>query len=200
MKKLFLHMMVSLDGYIEGPNKELDWSRELGIDEEFEEYSNEMLRSIGGILLGRNVYEVFINYWPNAFENPAMAPDPSNPSRHLEAARLLHEMPKYVVSTTMKEAPWNNSHIIREKIQDEIKKLKEKPGKEIAMFGGAELANSLMEMNLINEFRLIVNPVILGGGTPLFRDGLPKTELELASTRRFKSGAIILTYIPHSEL
>jgi dihydrofolate reductase len=191
MTKIFLHIMVSLDGYIEGPDQELDWHF---VDKEFEDYSNEMLRSISAIMLGRNVYEVFLNYWPHAFENPAMAPDPSDPSRHLEAARLLHELPKYIVSTTLKTTGWHNTHLIGNNLREEVIKLKQKPGKDIALFGGATLASSLIEMNLIDEYRLIVNPVILGDGTQLFRKGLPKTEFTLTGSRKFKSGAMLLKY------
>jgi dihydrofolate reductase len=184
-------MMVSLDGYIEGPNKELDWHF---VDEEFEEYSNEMLRSIDGMVLGRKIYQLYLDYWPNAFENPAGAADSSNPERHLEAARLLHEKPKYVVSATMKEPGWNHAQILSGDVEIEIKKLKNQPGKDLVVFGGAELASSLMELNLIDDYRLIVNPVVLGGGKPLFRKGLPKTEMRLTGTRRFESGAMMLLY------
>ncbi len=187
-------MMVSLDGYIEGPNKELDWSRALGIDEEFEEYSNEMLRSIGGMVLGRKIYQLYLGYWPNALDNPAGAADHSNPELHLEAARLLHEKPKYVVSNSLKEAGWNQAQILSGDLETEIKKLKDQPGKDLVVFGGASLACSLMELNLIDEYRLIVNPVVLGGGTPLFRRGMAKTEMNLTGTRRFNSGAVLLVY------
>jgi dihydrofolate reductase len=196
MRKLFLHMMVSLDGYIEDANKEIDWSRELGMDEEFEDYSNEMLRSIGGMVLGRKIYQLYLGYWPKAFDNPAGAADHSNPERHLEAARLLHKKPKYVVSNTLKEAKWNQVQILSGDLEIEIKKLKDQPGKDLVIFGGASLACSLMELNLIDEYRLIVNPVILGGGTPLFCNELSETKLILSKTRKFKSGAILLVYNP----
>lgn len=188
--------MVSLDGYIEGPDKELDWHF---IDEEFEAYSNEMLRSVSGMVLGRKIYQLYLDYWPNAFDNPAGAADPSNPERHLEAARLLQETPKYVVSTTLKEPGWNQVQILSGDLETDIKKLKHQPGKDLVVFGGAELASALMESNLINEYRLIINPVILGGGTPLFRKGVPKTELRLTGTRKFKSGAIMLIYEPKAR-
>jgi dihydrofolate reductase len=129
-------------------------------------------------------------------ENPAGAADLSNPERHLEAARLLHELPKHVVSKTLKEPGWNQAQIINGDLETEIKKLKKQPGKDLVVFGGAELASSLMELNLIDEYRLIVNPVILGGGTPMFPNGLPKTEMTLTGTRRFKSGVVLLIYKP----
>jgi dihydrofolate reductase len=88
MRKIFLHMMISLDGYIEGPNKDLDWHF---VDTEFEEYSNNMLRSIDAILIGRKVYELFAEYWSTAADNPVGAANPANPSMHIEAAQMLNE-------------------------------------------------------------------------------------------------------------
>lgn len=185
--------MVSLDGYIEGPNKELDWHF---VDEEFEKYSNNMLHSIDAIVVGRNVYQIFVDYWPQAEENPVGAADPSDPSRHIEAARLINDLPKYVVSTTLKETPWKNSHIIRNNIANEIKKLKDKPGQDIALFGGAGLVHSLIPMNIIDEYRLIVNPVILGNGKPLFSSINHQQKLRLTYSHHFASGAVLLCYKP----
>ncbi|MEX0647947.1 MAG: dihydrofolate reductase family protein [Balneolaceae bacterium] len=190
MKKIFLHIMISLDGFIEGPDKELDWHF---VDREFEEYSNNMLRSIDGILIGRKVYQLFVDYWPAAAENPSGAADPSDPSLHIEAAHLLNELPKYVVSTTMEKAEWNNSHIISGNIFEELTRLKKGEG-NIALFGGASLVSSMMEMNLIDEYRLIVNPVLLGGGTPLFNGGYKRSALKFMDLIKFKSGAVAYTY------
>jgi len=190
-------MMVSLDGYIEGPNKELDWHF---VDEEYEEYSNEMLHSVDGILIGRNVYQLFVDYWPSAIENPEGAPNPSDPSRHLEAARLLNELPKYVVSTTLKESSWNNTHIIRSNIEYEIKKIKENAGQDIVLFGGAGLVKSLMPMNTIDEYRLIVNPILLGSGKPLFQSINHQQKLQLTDSHHFSSGAVLLCYKPEIDL
>jgi dihydrofolate reductase len=196
MSKLFLHMMTSLDGYIEGPNKELDWHF---VDEEYEAYSVEMLRSIDGIVLGRSVYELFATFWPAALDNPASAPNPAKPELHLEAAALLHSLPKYVVSTTLKMAQWNNSSIIAGDLAADILRRKSKSVKGIALFGGARLAASMMKLGLIDEYRLIVNPVLLGGGTPLFDNKITKTILELVGTHIFRSGAVLLKYVPENK-
>lgn len=186
-------MMVSLDGYIEGPNKELDWHF---VDEEFEIYSKEMLHSVDGILLGRNVYELFAQFWPNAIDSPATAPDPAKPEHHLEAAALLNSLPKYVVSTTLEKPDWNNTYIIGNNIAVNITKLKQQPGKDIALFGGARLINSLIRLDLIDEYRMIVNPVLLGGGIPLFSNENGKIDMKLTGIRKFKSGAVVLKYVP----
>ncbi len=183
-------MMISVDGCIEGPNGELDWHR---ADEEYQEYANQTLRSVDGILLGRKVYDVFLNYWPNVYEE---LKESENSSLHFETARLLYELPEYVVSTTMKEASWNNTHIIRDNFRNEIKKLKEKPGRDIACYGGAELTKFLLIENLVDEYRLIVNPIILGDGSPLFKTDSPQSKLQFKSARKFQSGAVMLTYKP----
>jgi dihydrofolate reductase len=191
MRKIFLHIIVSLDGYIEGPNGELDWRF---IDDEWEEYINSMLRSIDGMLFGRKAYQSVAGYWPTAADNPVAAADPSNPHRHIEAARMMNALPKYVVSTTLKSAEWNNSHIIGTNIVEEIMYLKKQSGKDIALFAGAGLANSLMKHNLIDEYRVIVNPALAGGGKPLFNGGYLQMSLELLDTRQFASGALLLRY------
>jgi dihydrofolate reductase len=191
MRKIFLHTIVSLDGYIEGPNGELDWQF---VDDEFEEYINTVLRSIGGMVYGRKSYQVISGYWPTAAENPAAAADPSNPQRHIEAAHLMNSLPKYVVSSTLEKTEWINSHIIRGDVAGEIVKLKELPGKDLALFAGAQLTSSLMELKLIDEYRLIVYPEILGGGTPLFRNGQNGSILKLIDMKKFTSGAVLLEY------
>jgi dihydrofolate reductase len=193
MGKLFLHMMISLDGYIAGPDGQLDWHF---VDREYEEYSKDMLASIDAILLGRNVYELFEGYWPKALKNPAGARDPEHPELHLEAARLLNDLPKYVVSSSMKNPGWNNTSVISQDLQEKIQKLKRTYSNGIALFGGATLSASLLQLKLIDEFRLVLNPVILGTGTPLFRSGFIQENLERVDVRKFDSGALLIVYKP----
>lgn len=195
MRKVFLHIIVSLEGYIEGPNGELDWHF---IDDEFEEYINDLLRSIDGMLYGRKSYELLAGYWPTAVEDPVAAVNPSNPSRHIEAARMMNALPKYVVSTTLRKTEWNNSHIIGSNIEEEITKLKKQPGKDLALFAGAKLTASLMKHDLIDEYRLLVFPALLGGGTPLFNGGYERSNLRLIDSRMFTSGALLLKYVKNN--
>jgi len=191
VRKIFLHIIVSLDGYIEGPNGELDWQF---IDEEWEEYIHSMLGSIDGMLFGRKAYNSVSGYWPGAPDNPAAAADPSKPQRHIEAAHMMNALPKYVVSTTLKSTDWNNSHIIRDNIVEEIKKLKMQPGKDLAVFAGAGLTASLMEHDLIDEYRLVINPALSGDGKPLFNGSYSQKNLELLDMKQFASGAVMLRY------
>jgi dihydrofolate reductase len=196
MRNVFLHTMVSLDGFIEGPDQELDWHF---ADDEFEEYINNMLRSIDGMLFGRVADQLLADYWPTAAENPMAAADPSNPQRHIEAAHMMNKLPKFVLSTTLKETEWNNSHIISGNIAEEVLKLKQQPGKDIALFAGADLAATFMKLGLIDEYRLVVNPVLLGGGTRLFKGGYERSNLKLLDVKTFASGALVLTYRPDKK-
>ena len=191
MRKIFLHIFVSLDGFVEGPNKELDW---MSTDDEFEEYINGVLASIDAMIFGRKAFELLAEYWPTAAENPAGAADPANPARHIEAARMMNEKQKIVFSTTLKKADWNNSRIVGGDLAAEISRLKNEPGKDIAVFAGAGIAASLMRLGLIDEYRIIVNPILLGAGTPLFQGSYDRSMLNLMETKPFKSGATLLSY------
>ena len=186
--------IVSLDGFIEGPNRELDWH--YFVDDEFEEYINGVLASIDAMIFGRKAFELLADYWPTAAENPAGAADPTNPARHIEAARMMNEKQKIVFSKTLKKTEWNNSRIVGDDLAGEIARLTKEPGKHIALFAGAGIANAFMRLGLIDEYRLIVSPVLLGAGTPLFQGGYDRSILNLMEARTFKSGAMLLSYRP----
>lgn len=178
MRNLFWQMMVSLDGYMEGPNHELDWHV---VDEDFSNYALDMLSSIDAILLGRRTYELFAEFWPTANE---------------PEARLMNELPKIVFSRTLDKVEWSNSRLVKNHVADEVTRLKELTGKGLALLGSADLAATLMRAGLIDEYRLHINPVVLGAGTPLFRPGSPTTHLRLAYTKTLKSGVVVLNYQP----
>lgn len=185
-RKLFVSMMVSLDGFIEGPNRELDWHVQ---GEDFEQYCREMLNSIDLILLGRVSYEMMIGYWPAAEVNP------SSPTE-LGFARRMNELPKVVLSTTLTSATWN-TRVVKTDVPAAVRALKCTPGKDIAVFGGATIIATLREHGLVDEYRLIVTPVVLGSGTPLFRDVRERTSLRLTKTTTLSSGGIILYCEPN---
>jgi dihydrofolate reductase len=191
MRSIFLHIVVSLDGFIEDEQGNLDWHP---VDSAFETYSNEMLDSIGGMILGRKIFELFESYWPTAGENPLGAADQKHPEMHKEAAKVLNVLPKYVVSSTLKASNWSPVSFISNHMEIEVEKLKSEPGKDLAVFGGAELANSLLQSELLDEIRILVSPVLLGKGKRLFQENLPRIDLDLIETRKFDSGLIILRY------
>jgi dihydrofolate reductase len=148
------------------------------------------------MIFGRKAFELLAQYWPTAEENPVAAADPVRPERHVEAARMMNAKEKIAFSKTLKATDWANSTIISGDLAAEVVRLKQQPGKDIALFAGAELASNFMRLGLIDEYRLLVNPILLGAGTPLFQGGYDRTKLHLVATRTFGSGAVLLVYRP----
>jgi dihydrofolate reductase len=183
LSKLVLQMMVSLDGYFEGPNRELDWHL---VDEELHSHFNEVLGAMDAFLDGRVTYELMAAYWPTADA------DPDAPASVAEFARIWRDMPKLVFSRTLERADWNTT-VVREVDPVHIRELKEQATGDLAI-GGAELAAAFREHYLIDELRLYVNPVVLGAGRPLFRPGGTRLDLRLVETRAFTNGVVLLRY------
>jgi dihydrofolate reductase len=182
MRKLIYSMSVSLDGFIAGPDGEIDWSPP---DEELHRFHNEQVRAIGAHLLGRRLYETMV-YWETAEENPSAS------DYELEFARIWKALPKIVFSKTLQKGE-GNTRLVRDGLADEVAKLKEQPGKDLAV-GGAGLASSCIELGLIDEYRLFVSPVVLGGGTPYFPPLQERIDLELVETRTFGSRVVFVRY------
>ncbi len=191
MRRLFLFMMVSLDGYFEGPNRDLSWHV---VDQEFNRFAVEQLKQIGTLLFGRVTYQLFEDYWPKAGRDPATSKE------NLEIARTINDVEKIVFSRTLanvKEADdWKNVRLIHEAQPVEIKRLKQLSGKDIAIFGSNDLATHFLRMGLIDELRIMVNPVVLGNGNPLFRGMADYVKLALLRTKTFRSGNILQYYRP----
>jgi dihydrofolate reductase len=122
--------------------------------------------------------------------------DACGAARHLEQVRLMNELPKFVVSDRLERVEWHNSHIIKGSVAEQIRALKQQPGGDIALFAGANVASSFTGLGLIDEYRLILNPTLLGSGKPLFAGGYERTDLRLLRVRPFKSGAAVLYYEP----
>lgn len=177
MRRLIVSNVMSLDGFFEDSNKKIDW---FVVDEEFFEYAREMLRSVDTILFGRATYEHMAAYWPSA------PPD--------EIADKMNQLPKVVVSRTLPQLEWKNSTRLNGNLREEIAKLKQLPGKDIVILGSAMLASSLLQSGLIDEYRIILAPVLIGRGNPLFRDIGQTIKLKLTKTRLLQSGVILLYY------
>ena len=186
MRKIILFNMVTLDGFFEGPNREIDWHN---VDAEFNEFAVNQLNAADGLLFGRVTYQLMASYWPTP---AAIEGDPI-------VADLMNRLPKVVVSRTLEKAEWNNTRLIKDHIAEEILKLKQQPGKDIALFGSANLMSTLMQMDLIDEHRIMVNPVILGDGNPLFKKTKDRQNLKLIRTRTFRSGNVLLCYQPDGK-
>ncbi|MCL5612172.1 MAG: dihydrofolate reductase family protein [Chloroflexi bacterium] len=185
MRKLFSFNMMTLDGFLEGSKWDLSWHN---VDAEFNEFAIAQLNEIDMLLFGRVTYEGMAGYWstPDAAKNDPVV------------AGLMNQIPKIVFSKTLDKADWNNTRLVKDHIADEISKLKQQSGKNLAIFGSANLMSKLMQMNLVDEHRVMVNPVILGAGTPLFQTK-NKLNLKLLKTRTFKNGNVLLCYEPNGK-
>jgi len=185
MRKLVLFMHVSLDGYASDLNGGLDW---IPYNEELEKYAEEVVAEVGSPVYGRTTYRMMESYWPTVLDNP-------NASKHdREHAQWVQEVKKIVISGTMDKAEWNNTMLIKENIAEEIKALKEQPGKNLVIFGSPGAAKTLLELGLIDEFLLTICPVVLGDGITVFDGGVEKIRLKLLSSRTLNSGIIATRY------
>jgi dihydrofolate reductase len=182
MRKLIYSMGVSLDGFIAGPNGEIDWSAP---DEELHRFHNQQTRELGAHLCGRRLYEV-MEYWETAEEKPSISE-----CEH-EFARIWKDLPKIVFSKTLDEVI-GNARLVRDGVAEEVIKLKELPGKDLAV-GGAGLACTLTELGLIDEYRLFISPVLLGAGTPFFPPLEERITLELLDTQTFGARVVYVRY------
>jgi len=179
MAKLIMWNLMTLDGFVEGPNRDISWHFDVWGDE-LEKLSIEQGRSAGGLMFGRVTYELMANHWPSATG---------------EVADFMNALPKYVFSRTLKRSDWNNTQVLDADVADAVARLKRESAKDIFLFGSADLAASLIPHRLIDEFRIAVNPIILGGGTPLFKQG-ERVKLKLLDTRTLSTGVVILRYAP----
>jgi dihydrofolate reductase len=182
MRKLIYSMGVSLDGFIAGPGGEIDWSAP---DEELHRFHNEQTREVGAHLLGRRLYEEMV-YWETADEEPSLS------DYELEFARIWKAQPKIVFSKTLEKVV-GNARLIRDNAAEEVARLKEQPGKDLSV-GGAGLASTFTRLGLIDEYRLFVSPVVLGGGTPYFPPLDERINLELVETHTFGSRVVYARY------
>jgi dihydrofolate reductase len=182
VRKLIYSMGVSLDGFIAGPDGEIDWSAPA---EELHRFHNQQTRELGAHLCGRGLYETMV-YWETAAEN-ASATD-----YELEFARIWKELPKIVFSKTLEKVE-GNARLFRDGVADEVVRLKEEPGKDLAI-GGARLASTVMKLGLIDECRLFVSPVVLGAGTPYFPALDERINLELVESQTFGSRVVYVRY------
>ena len=178
MRKLFWQMMSTLDGYMEGPDGDIDWHV---ADADFNAYVKDMLASIDAILLGRVTYELFAGYWPESHDHEAPA---------------MNALPKIVFSRTLEKVDWKNSRLVQGDAADEVRRLKQQPEKDLALVGSADLASTFHKQGLIDEYRIFVNPVVLGRGNPTFKNVEDQARLKLAKTQTLGSGVVILTYEP----
>jgi dihydrofolate reductase len=183
-------MHISLDGFVAGPNGEMDWMK---VDEEIFDYVHVRISEGDTALYGRVTYDMMQSYWPTAADSPEA-------SKHdIEHSKWYKNVHKVVLSKTMNDTGLTNTEIISDNLSDRIHEIKQQAGNEILLFGSPTATHSLMQLNLIDGYWLFVNPVILGHGIPLFENIQDKTELKLLSTRQFASGVTELSYILNNQ-
>jgi dihydrofolate reductase len=183
MRKIIVHIGVSLDGFFEGPNREIDWHL---VDEELHAYFNDGLRTMSAFLEGRITYEGMEEFWPTADQDPDADP------MTVDFAGIWRDTPKIVFSRTL-DRVGPNATVRREVDPAEIRALKQQPGGDMTL-GGPDLAETFRQHDLIDEYRLFVNPVLLGDGHRLFGKSDAPTNLRLAETRAFGNGVVMLRY------
>jgi len=187
MKKLIVFNMLSLDGYFAGPKGEIDWHT---VDKEFNQYAAQTVQTFDTILFGRITYRLFENYWPNA------AKDPTISSEDRIIANAINDMTKIVFSKTLDNVSWNNAKLYHELTAEIIQRLKQQSGKDIVIYGSGTVVQTLTNLGLIDEYRFMVGPVVLGRGKPMFENA-EKHTFKLMEARPFSaSGNVLLRYSP----
>jgi len=186
MKKIIVFNLISLDGFFARLNGDIDWHN---VDDEFNKFAIEQLNDFGTIIFGRTTYKIFEDFWPKAVDNPKFSKEDH------KIAEIIDNINKIVFSKTLDKVIWKNSKLFKEINPSEIKKLKDQPGKDMVVFGSGSVVQALTNLRLIDEYRLLVNPIILGRGKPMFNN-VKEMKLKLLKTRNFRNGNILLYYQP----
>jgi dihydrofolate reductase len=183
MRKVIVSEMVTLDGFFAGPNGEIDWHI---VGPEFNDYAEELLNRVDTLLFGRVTYQLMADYWPTPM---ALHDDPI-------IAAKMNSTPKVVFSRTLDKVEWQNSRLVKGNMAQEVSKLKQQPGKDMVIYGSGTLVSALTQVGLIDEYLIIVNPVVLGSGRTLFQGLKDRRSLKLVQTRAIGSGDVMLEYAP----
>jgi dihydrofolate reductase len=185
MRKVIAFMHVSLDGFTTGPNGELEWAI---VDEELETAVDGLFKTVDTALYGRVTYLGMESYWPTVLTDPSARP------RDIEHARWVDNVSKIVFSRTLSHVTWNHARLVKDQVVEEIRSLKQQPGLDLMIFGSPGLTHTFMHLGLIDEYRIFLNPIVLGGGIPLFQDIEDTMKLKLVETTTFQAGVVGLHY------
>ena len=181
MRKIIAYDLVTVDGFFAGTDGEIDWHN---VDTEFNDFAIKQLKEEAGLLLfGRTTYELMANYWTS---EQAVKNDPI-------VSGLMNNASKIVFSTSLEKAEWNNTKLFKEIKTDELAKLKQGLDKSIFIFGSGQIVYEFTKLGLVDEYRLMINPITLGSGKPLFNE---KVKLRLLKVKEFKNGSVLLNYEP----
>jgi dihydrofolate reductase len=181
MRKLSVFNLVTLDGYFAGQDGDISWHN---VDEEFQELANKASNSGNTLLFGRVTYELMAGYWPTP---EAIKNDPI-------VARGMNDATKVVFSRTLNKVDWNNTRLVKNDMLSEIRKLKQESGKDLTVLGSGNIVSQLTQERLIDEYQILLNPVVIGKGKTMFEDVKDRFSLKLTKTRVFGNGNVLLTY------
>lgn len=190
MRKVILLMDVTLDGFVGGPNGEMDW---MSRDFEMSGYAvGDLLPAVDSYLVGRKTYQSFEQAWP------AMAANPASPKELVQFAHWIEHTPKVVFSNSVTSVAWENSSVVGGDVAAAVARLKRQPGKDMVLWGGAGILGTFTQLGLIDEYRLKVHPVAIGAGKPLFANLKDKVKLHLTLAKSFSAGGVCLYYTPEA--
>jgi dihydrofolate reductase len=196
MRRIIAFNRVSADGYFSPEDGNLNWTVP---DEQLDKEATTGTFTIDAMLFGRRTYDVFESFWPKAQADESTASDPHQSGRRtpnlLAMAKWINSAPKYVFSRTRKEVPWTNSRLIPELDARSVEALKSEPGKDMIVFGSGSVVSQLTELGLVDEYRFIVGPVLLGSGRSLVSGVSKTTGLELQEAKTYPSGNVMLSYV-----
>jgi dihydrofolate reductase len=181
MRKVIVSNYATLDGFTSGTSDELDWFH---WNEETEQYAKEIMEDVDTILFGRVTYDLMAGYWPT----------PASREEDPVIRDFMNETPKLVFSRTLKEATWNDTQVIPELNESVVAELKQQTGKDMVIYGSGSVVGQITQWGLIDDYRIFVNPVVLGRGKPMFRGLAERRELVPAGTRTFSNGVVLLRY------
>jgi dihydrofolate reductase len=186
MRKLIASVFVSLDGFIVGPNEDMGWVTD-NFSADMGKYAGDLQASMGAIVLGRVTYQIMTNYWPTVTEDTA------------PGAERMNNVPKVVFSRTLDKVEWGkwgNARLVKDNVVEEVTKMKQASGGNMVIYGSANLIRNFTQLGLIDEYQLLVHPVILGGGKPLFAGMSQPVKLNLLQAKTFDNGVVVLYYAP----
>lgn len=187
MRKIIVSMWVTLDGFVAGPNDEMDWIMHI-YDEAMGQYETDLVNSADTLLLGRKTYESFAGAWPKVPENPQAS------AGEVAYAQRINAIRKLVISNTLETVEWNNAQLVKEDLGQAITKLKLEAGGDVIIYGSVSVVQALTKLGLIDEYQLLVYPVILGGGKALFQTSAARVNLKLVKSQIHPSGVAVLSY------
>lgn len=182
---------MSLDGFVAGPNGELDWMT-WEHDDEILKFINTLTDTSDTILLGRKMTDGFVNYWENIVNNQPNSPE-------FTFAKKMVDIPKIVFTKTLDQSRWNNTRLAKGKLADEIANLKKQNGKDIVVYGGANFVSSLIREGHIDEYHLFINPTAIGKGLTIFSDRTDKLRLKRTNSKAYDCGVVVNTYVPQDR-